>query len=305
MLQCPAIECKPLQRLLAEKPGRLPNGVPMVIHQTWKDDQVPDHWLASKEAWTSLHPDWLYLLWTDADIKAYIQGLRPQAWALFERMEYPIQRVDLWRYFVLHDFGGVYSDLDIMPVKSITEPLGATLGSVFLVNSANTTSHYTNALMASAVDAASRAFWASVVDRVATFPRNWTERLASSVRHLHVIMSTGPMALTGAATHGSVPFTVLPRPLWNPYDLSLAGDLQAQERPEALVKILQGSSWHAADSSIVSFAHVFKVPLLVLVGLCVMYYVIGAQLLARRFKALIRRTRSPARRPAACSADLC
>lgn len=290
-MQCPGLECAALQKLWASPPGRLANGVPKVIHQTWKSTDLPDHWKPSAEAWQRLHPDWVYLLWTDGDIEAYIKGLRPQAWALFQSLPHMIQRVDLWRYFVLHDFGGLYADLDIMPVKPVGPSLEASLGSVFLVPSANWATHYTNAFMVSTTDAMAKAFWTSVIDHVRTWPHSMAQTLLSYVRHFEIIMSTGPMALTEAASNGRVPYTVLPKKLWNPYDLQRAGVLAEQESKEALVQILQGSSWHGPDSTVLSFLHTFKWPLIVLVTLLGLYYVIGAELVQRNFARLVRRTR--------------
>lgn len=290
-LQCPAIECRPLQTLWASKPDRLANGVPKVIHQTWKTSTVPAHWRPSHEAWQRWHPDWTYLLWTDADIEAYIKGLRPQAWPLFEALPHAIQRVDLWRYFVLHDFGGIYADLDIMPVRSVADALEGTLGSVFLVPSANWSTHYTNAFMASGTDAVAKRFWSSVVDHVMQWPRTFSDKVLSQIRHFQIIMSTGPMALTHAATKGRVPYTVLPQRLWNPYGLHHAGQLDQQAEADALVQILEGSSWHGPDSMALSFLHTFKWPLILLAVLSSLYYVIGSQLLRRNFSRLVRRLR--------------
>lgn len=288
-MSCPALECAALQKLWAAKPDRLANGVPKIIHQTWKSSEVPDHWRPSHEAWQRLHPTWIYLLWTDADMEAYIRGLHPQAWPLFESMAHTIQRVDLWRYFVLHDFGGLYADLDIMPVKAVDAALERSLGSVFLVPSANWSTHYTNAFMASGTDAVSRAFWASVVDHVRQWPKSLTDKALSNVRHFQIIMSTGPMALTSAATLGLQPFVVLPRRLWNPYGLHQAGQLQDQDQEEALVQILEGSSWHGPDSAALSFLHTFKWPLIILTVLSGLYYVIGSQLVRENFARLVKR----------------
>ena len=44
------------------------SGIPKIIHQTWKTKEVPEKWKKSQEEWQRLHPDWLYILWTDEDI---------------------------------------------------------------------------------------------------------------------------------------------------------------------------------------------------------------------------------------------
>jgi len=281
---CPLIKCEPLARLWAHKIVFLPNGMPKVIHQTWKTTDVPKHWAESQASWQALHPDWLYLLWTDADIEAYIKLSRPQAWALFERQSYPIQRVDLFRYFVLHDFGGLYSDLDIVPIKAVDKYLGP--GQIFLVKSANTPSVYTNALMASTTSESARKFWTLMVEHVNKWPTTAYDTVLSISRHMHIMISTGPMALTSVVTRSTEPITLLPSKLWNPYDLSVAGSVQEQTEPLAIVRILEGSSWHGADSGLLSFLHTFKVPILVFLSLYFVYYIVWAQLLKIKFTTL-------------------
>lgn len=47
-------------------PGAVPL-VPKLIHQTWKDDQLPDKWKEAQKSCIDLHPDYEYKLWTDKD----------------------------------------------------------------------------------------------------------------------------------------------------------------------------------------------------------------------------------------------
>lgn len=271
----------------------------MLIHQTWKDSNVPEHWKPGSNAWQALHPRWTYLLWTDADIEAYIRSSWPNDWAVFEALSWPIQRVDLWRYYVLRDFGGVYADLDIKPVRAIDGPSTLGPGHVFLVPSANASGVYTNAFMISDNSAVAKAFWTSVIESVKDYTRSRTLSVVSAIsRHMEIMTSTGPLALTHAANVGTWPVTVLPKTLWNPFDLSVADDsvLQDQEaHPDALVRILPGSSWHAADSSIVSYVHSHRKVLGVLLILVIAYYVLRSEQMAVRIETLRRslRLRNP------------
>jgi mannosyltransferase OCH1-like enzyme len=273
---------KPLETLKATR--TYCKSVPRIIHQTWKTETVPDHWLQSQHEWKRLHPEWTYVLWTDEDIRAYILATRPHAWRLFETQEYSIQKVDLFRYFVLHDFGGLYCDLDIVPTKNIEAFLGP--GSVFLVESANRSNVYTNALMISDDSANAKAFWSSMVYHVQHFPETYKALASTALRHLHIMMSTGPLALTHVVMNASVPITVLPKKIWNPWPLHLAGQLSLQQNREALVQILDGSSWHELDSSIWSFLGTHQKLLKILVGLAVLYYVVSSLDIRHRFVRL-------------------
>lgn len=36
-----------------------------IIHQSWRDENVPKEYSAWQQSWIDLHPDWKYNLWTD------------------------------------------------------------------------------------------------------------------------------------------------------------------------------------------------------------------------------------------------
>jgi mannosyltransferase OCH1-like enzyme len=200
--------------------------------------------------------------------------------------------VDLFRYFVLYDFGGLYVDLDIMARGPIDVPLGQSFGDIFLVHSANTPSHYTNALMASTLRPSAKRFWSSMVAHVESWPTKLSEKvLGHALRHLQIMMSTGPMALTKVANESLEAITVLPQRRWNPFDLSVAGDLEEQVSDEALVNILSGSSWHDVDSQAISLLHVYKWPLIAIAILLGLYTIIHARLMYQRALALVRSIR--------------
>ena len=299
MAQCFAHpKCEPLNILKAlQIVPVLPNGVPQIIHQTWKTKELPEHWAPGSKAWASLHADWIYLMWTDSDIEAYIETMWPQYRALFAKLEHAIQRVDLFRYFVLRDFGGLYCDLDIVAKRNVGPILGATPGHVFLVPSANTSGQYTNALMVSTTSPTAKAFWTSMIEYVEAFPSTHADRVLSSVRHTRIVASTGPMALSRVADRSSGPITVLPKRLWNPYELTVAGQLDRQTNDEALVYILQGSSWHAADSTFFVFVYTHRVPMVVLGALAIVWILLQNAYLHDKASMLLRKLRRT--RPAA------
>lgn len=52
-------------------PVTVPEGaepvVPKILHQTWKNKDIPDKWLAARQSCIDRHPDYEYRLWTDED----------------------------------------------------------------------------------------------------------------------------------------------------------------------------------------------------------------------------------------------
>lgn len=71
--------------------------------------------------WRELHPDWDVRLWTDASMREFVAAEYPDFVAAYDGYPHPIQRADSFRYLVLNRLGGVYSDLDVEPYKSINQ----------------------------------------------------------------------------------------------------------------------------------------------------------------------------------------
>ena len=96
--------------------------IPKILHQTWKDKNIPPHLVAYCESWKTHHPDWEYKLWTDIDNREFIR--QNYGWFLPIYDGYPenIMRADAVRYFILYHYGGIYADLDaecLRPLDSI------------------------------------------------------------------------------------------------------------------------------------------------------------------------------------------
>lgn len=71
------------------------------------------------EMWRQLHPDWDIRLWTDATMRDFVAAHYPEFVSIYDAYPKPIQRADSFRYLVLNILGGVYSDLDVEPFRSI------------------------------------------------------------------------------------------------------------------------------------------------------------------------------------------
>ena len=90
--------------------------IPKVIHQMYQSEQLPAQWRNGSAAWKQLHPDYRYVLWTDASLRELIAAEYPQMLALYDG-HHATQRWDASRYAILHHHGGLYADLDLRPVR--------------------------------------------------------------------------------------------------------------------------------------------------------------------------------------------
>lgn len=86
--------------------------IPRIIHQLWKTDSLPMRWRGAVESLRRYHKGWDYRLWTDASMDRHVRTRHPDLYPVFVGMNRHIMRVDVFRYVLMHDFGGLYCDLD-------------------------------------------------------------------------------------------------------------------------------------------------------------------------------------------------
>ena len=104
--------------------------IPKIIHQTWKDEHLPAHLNTFRNSWLDHHPGWTHRLWTDQDLRALVKEHYRWFLSVYDAYDEPIKKVDAARYFIMHQVGGLYVDLDfecLSPVDSILEEHGLVL----------------------------------------------------------------------------------------------------------------------------------------------------------------------------------
>jgi mannosyltransferase OCH1-like enzyme len=86
--------------------------IPRIVHQVWKDETIPLKWRAAVESVKRYHPGWRYELWTDVRASRHIAEHHPKLAPIYEGFSRNIMRADVIRYALMHDFGGLYCDMD-------------------------------------------------------------------------------------------------------------------------------------------------------------------------------------------------
>ena len=74
------------------------DGVPRIIHQTWRARQLPEMLQPWLESWVRVNPNWEYWFWTDDDLHSFIAVKYPEFLALFEGYPTNGYRADVFRY---------------------------------------------------------------------------------------------------------------------------------------------------------------------------------------------------------------
>lgn len=168
--------------------------IPKIIHQTWKDEQLPEAFQLLSQTWKEMLPGWEYRLWTDDMNREFVKTHYPDFLGKYDAYPNKIQRADAIRYLLLQTYGGLYVDLDFECIDSefITLLEGAEFvaGKEPYAHSARYGMDHIicNALMASIPN---HPFLEYTIQRMMTHPRGWDVRHGGDI-----LSSTGPFLLT-------------------------------------------------------------------------------------------------------------
>ncbi|KAG8760462.1 hypothetical protein FRC14_003019 [Serendipita sp. 396] len=96
----------------------------LLLHQSWKDEHLPEKFQKWSKQWRKLHgSDWGYVLWTDKDNRRLVEKFYPEYLKSYDSLPKEIYRADMARNMYMHRFGGIYADLDLVPLSPIPEHL--------------------------------------------------------------------------------------------------------------------------------------------------------------------------------------
>lgn len=173
--------------------------IPKKIHQIFFEISKPfaelPTYVESSRLMEELHSDWEYKLWLREDCEELLQSKFPHLVDFYNSMRYDIQRIDLMKILILHSEGGIYSDLDIFPIK----PFDGLLSKKLLLHSVShlyrdTKDYVTNDFMASVP---AFKFWDIVL---AEMQENYKEKSSVGVydswKGRFVLQTTGPRFLS-------------------------------------------------------------------------------------------------------------
>jgi len=250
------------QMLPVFKDGPGIGGFPKIIHLSWKNKEIPEHWQESYDNWHKFHPDWTVFLWTDDMLRELVSTKFPERLSKYDSYPHHIMRVDFARYCFLKLYGGLYCDLDICPLMAfdgLLEFYGKHMGCNVLISESaapHGNQSLTNAFIISKRNA---VFW-DVVWEVLQDPYKfspWWKSVVGSTRHYKIIFETGPGIMNESLKEY--------RKRYPPRAEDQFTDVQALPRnflqhtphwekqkpfikPGNMAKILQGGSWHNIDS---------------------------------------------------------
>lgn len=213
--------------------------IPKIIHQTYKDENIPPHWKIGQEKCQSLNPDYKYILWTDVMIEEFITENFNWFLPIMKSYKYPIQKADIIRYFVLWTYGGIYIDLDDICQQNFDPLLKYP---VFL----RKTSPFgvSNDVMGSVPK---HPFFFKVINSLKHYNKNW------GAPYFTIMATTGPVFISIVWKQYKRWEKV--KQIWDPTYQYLKSDravkvLQPWDY-HAFFAISKGSSWHLDDADFI------------------------------------------------------
>lgn len=107
--------------------------IPKVIYQTFKSNIVSDKIYEGIESYISLNPDYRYEFYDDDRMCSYIDSYNcsdfnfnlEELKKAFYNIVPPAGKADIWRYLIIYENGGIYTDIDskcIKPFSSYINP---------------------------------------------------------------------------------------------------------------------------------------------------------------------------------------
>ena len=217
---------------LSHPPPRL---IPKIIHQTYINSTIPTRWLAAQQSCIDLHPDYEYILWTDAKSHEFIEREYPWFLETFEEYPYNIQRADAIRYFVLVYYGGVYIDLDdgcqrrLDPLLSYNAWLRRTIPTGISNDAMGATPQH--------------PFFLRVIQHLQNYNRSWF------LPYITIMGSTGPLFLS-VMWKKYMQNHLDEGPDWVGRIRVLMPD-EYSKQPWSFFKIFKGDSWHQGDAKFI------------------------------------------------------
>lgn len=231
MLVCDSVTSEALTDSEINPPHNIPQSpllIPKIIHQTYKDENIPDHWKAGQKRCIDLHEDYEYILWTDAMIMDFMT--EHYSWFLptFNSYPFPIERADAVRYFILYHYGGVYIDLDDGCERRL-DPLLTVPAFVRKTSPVGVSNDVMGAIP-------HHPFYLHLMNNLKNYKRNWF------VPYVTIIASTGPLfvSLVWKKYKRTKDFQSFIVRTMQPHDYKM--------HPSSFFSISKGSSWHTEDA---------------------------------------------------------
>jgi len=171
--------------------------IPKIIHKIAPKDKTKWRpiWESSHNSWLKYYkePEYKIMMWNDDnDIENFIKDKYNWFYPIYCSYPHKIQKIDIVRYFILYEYGGIYADMDYECFENFYSLLPDNKISIVenrFSTKNNTSLFLENSLMGSP---SYNIFWLKVI-KLAT---NKVCNKLCQLRELYILNSTGPMLIS-------------------------------------------------------------------------------------------------------------
>ena len=91
--------------------------IPSIIHQTYKNEDLPEVYEMCQNKIKELHPDFEYCFYNDDAIDNIVKNEFPEYYERFNKLPKMILKINVFKYFLMYKYGGIYIDMDYLMFK--------------------------------------------------------------------------------------------------------------------------------------------------------------------------------------------
>lgn len=93
-----------------------------ILHITWKNEDLSEKQNFILKRWSILNPNLKIKYYTDNTNEQFVKSNYPEYEPVINKIDRIVMKLDFIRLLYVYHYGGIYSDFDVLPLKSI-EPL--------------------------------------------------------------------------------------------------------------------------------------------------------------------------------------
>jgi len=112
--------------------------IPEIIHQIWYqgEGKMPTKLKDYKDNCKKLNKSYKHYIWDGEMIERFIEDSYPQYEKVYKGFPLMIQKIDFAKYLILHFYGGVYVDMDVVCIKAVEKMIYLFDGNEMMVSPA-------------------------------------------------------------------------------------------------------------------------------------------------------------------------
>lgn len=190
-------------------------GIPKITHQIWMQgfENIPDKFKKNVEQLHTLNPEYTHMQWNEADLRKECLKYSAECAERFDSFDLMILKVDLGRYVVLYNYGGISIDTDMAPLKPLSNTPGIN-NDIFMISMSafplNMLGKINNAVILTPVQ---NELLKKIIDTIISEKKNCD---AFITKEMCVENITGPLFINDIIYNSKLPYKIMNNKYYEP-----------------------------------------------------------------------------------------